>query len=112
MEKPQNYPFCDYQRIGWFSSNKNSIEVDFVGHSWFLKRQWLEYMFENTQTMQDFRVCAEDMTLSAKLLEHGIHTFIPPHPYNNLKLWGSIPDETKNICADENALSVNKENLD
>ena len=111
MYKAKDYPYGHYHRIGWYSTNKHTIEVDFVGHSWFLKTQWLEYMFDNTEDMQKLKYAGEDMTLSAKLLEHGIKTFVPPHPINNKKIWGSLATFGIALGKDKNSLCVNPANL-
>ena len=96
-----------YTRIGWANSNNATAMVDFVGHSWFLKTEWLDYLFENTEELQSYKICGEDMTLSQKLQEHGVSTFVPPHPKNNTELWGSLPEYSYKFGDDKNSLFVN-----
>ena len=51
------------------------------------------------------------MTLSAKLLEKGINTFVPAHPLEDVEFWGSIPSECEKNGRDINALSININHL-
>ncbi len=96
-----------YDRIGWANPNRKTAMVDFVGHSWFLKTKWLDYMFDNTDELQIYKICGEDMTLSCKLREHDISTFVPPHPSDNTDLWGSLPTYSRKFGDDKNSLFVN-----
>ena len=96
-----------YTRIGWGNPNNETAMVDFVGHSWFLQTKWLDYMFENTDELQTYKICGEDMTLSQKLQEHGIATFVPPHPQDDTDLWGSLPAYSYKFGDDKNSLFVN-----
>lgn len=97
-----NYPWSNYCRIGWDRPNEETKEVDFAGHSWFLKTKWLEYMFDGTDNYRKYKYAAEDMTLSYSCLKQGIHTYIPPHPRNNTDIWGSMP-ETAMLYGTSNA---------
>jgi len=104
------YPFSGFYNIGWQNPMDCIQEVDFVGHSWFLKTEWIKLLFKNTEELQKFKTAGEDMTLSAKLLENNIHTFVPPHPDNDKEQWGSLPDKASKIGADINALSGTNQN--
>ena len=96
-----------FTRIGWANPNEQTAMVDFVGHSWFLKTEWLDYLFENTDELQTYKICGEDMTLSQKLQEHGISTFVPPHPLSNPELWGSLAKYSYKFGDDNNSLFIN-----
>ncbi|MCR8696911.1 MULTISPECIES: glycosyltransferase family 2 protein [Campylobacter] len=114
LVNPENYPNkCnkDYFRIGWDGNLNYTAKVDFVGHSWFLKTQWLDYMFENTDTFQNFKVVGEDIALSHKLKQKGIETFVPPHSYDDQELWGSLSKYAVTLGVDSNAISVNANNI-
>ena len=90
--KTCSYPYGvgkGYYRFGWPTPLNKTIGVDFAGHSWFLRTEYLKYMFDNTEKYQEFKYAAEDMCLSFKCAQHGIKTFTPPHPYNDEELWGS-----------------------
>lgn len=101
------YCVGSYTRIGWAVPNEKTAMVDFVGHSWFLQTKWLDYLFENTDELQSYKICGEDMTLSQKLHEHGISTFVPPHPQKRTALWGSLPEYSRKFGDDKNSLFVN-----
>lgn len=73
---------------GWAAPNINEIKCWFGGHSWFLKKENLKYMWYDDVKEYDN---GEDIQLSANLwLYKKIPTFIPPHPLNDRTLWGSL----------------------
>lgn len=110
FHKYNNYPYSGYCRIGWANPNDTIRQVDFVGHSWFVKKKYLEWMFEGTEKYQALKYVAEDMCLSVKCLEHDIHTFVPEHPRNNTALWGSLPEFGNKLGISDSALSLNTKN--
>jgi len=77
----------NYRRIGWVNSNVNKVEVDYVVHNWFFKRDWLEYFWRIDSIPFNF---GEDINLSFQLQKEGIKTYVPPHPKNDTSLWGSL----------------------
>jgi len=86
------YPFSGYRRWGWDGPNSSIKEVDFVGHSWFLEKDWLGVMWINNSEFYKFKYVAEDAFLSFALKKWlKIRTFVPPHPVENLDFYGSIP---------------------
>lgn len=85
----ENYP-VQHIPVGWHVSNEETFEVDFVGHSWFFKKEYLNWMLAKPYK-KNFKYAAEDMCLSSAAQEHGVKTFVPQHPRNILSLWGSIP---------------------
>ncbi len=112
MKKPENYPLKDYIRVGWANPNKTRKEVDFVGHSWFLKREWLQYLFKDTEELQSFKIAGEDMSLSAQAQKYAkIRTFIPPHPLKNQELWGSNKNFAEKLGTSKAGISMNNNNL-
>ena len=100
-----NYPYGNDVRVGWNAPNWYVAEVDFVGHAWFLKTEWLSFMFDGTESIRKYKHVGEDMCLSAKCLEHGIHTYVPEHLYTNTQLWGSIPKYGKAFGISSTAIS-------
>jgi len=98
-------------RVGWDGNLEHTTEVDFVGHSWFFKKEWLNYLFEAPQKIQEQKLCGEDMSFSYELLKHGIHTFVPPHPNNNKELFGSIPEFAWEFGTNNNGISSVSPNL-
>ncbi len=105
IEDCKGYPFNGYYKVGWCAPYSKCAQVDFVGHSWFVKRNYLDYMFEGTEKYQQFKRAAEDMALSFKCQQHGIATFVPPHPYDDLSLWGSQPKTGKKYGTLSTAIS-------
>ncbi len=79
------------ERIGWTNPNSEPVQVDIVGHSWFFKREWLSALFSRIPVWPDMFTVGEDMGFSAGLQAIGINTYVPPHPPDNVELYGSIP---------------------
>ena len=82
---------CGPPRIGWPGPNKETRQVDIVGHSWFFKREWLSALFSEMPTWPDMFTAGEDIAFSAGLQKIGVPTFVPPHPPGEEELYGSIP---------------------
>ena len=110
VRDPDNYPKKCW-RTGWRRPYAKTARVDFVGHSWFLRREYLGFMFDGTEKYQRFKTAGEDMCLSFKALENGVKTFVPPHPYNDTDLWGSLPECGMKYGNDRNAVSMNDSNI-
>ena len=61
-----------------------------VGHSWFFKKEWLSY-FSRELPDPKYNTCGEDMHFSYMLQKYAnIPTFVPPHPRDDMELWGSL----------------------
>lgn len=103
----KGYPYKNYYRVGWAQPFSKLIKVDFVGHSWFFPKKYLEYMFDNTNKYQEYKYVAEDMCLSFKCKEKGINTYVPPHPYFNEELWGSQKEYAYKFGTTPTAISSN-----
>lgn len=110
MREPRGYPYKDYFRVGWASPFSKLMEVDFVGHSWFLRKEYLQYMFEETEAFQKHKYVGEDICLSVQAAKHGILTFVPPHPFNNKDLWGGDPEWSNYFGMSTVAISSSKDN--
>jgi len=81
--------YFPHERIGWNGKlNDQPIEVDLVGHAWFLERKHLTYLwYEDPISWEN----GEDMQLSYFAQKYGnVKTFVPPHPPGQKDLWGSI----------------------
>lgn len=100
------------KRVGWDSCNKEIIQVDMVGHSWFLRRSWLPELFKIVPNYNDFFIVGEDMGLSYALQKIGINTYVPPHPFDDLELFGSIPEKAWKYGTEKVAISMNSVNFD
>lgn len=80
------YPFDKYYKVGWehkpphTRNNTKTMEVDFCGHSWFVKKDYLGAMWLNSSEMYAFGNVSEDAYLSFALRKYlGIKSFVPPH---------------------------------
>lgn len=73
---------------GWKRPQPEIVEVDLVGHAWFLRREWLPRILSVPRV--GFPTCGEDYHLSYALQKHGIKTYCPPHPPEQTDLWGSV----------------------
>lgn len=111
MTNDHSYPLGGHFSLGWKGPVSKRFEVDFVGHSWFFPKKCLDYMLEGTEKFQNMKYVGEDMCISFKSKEHGVKTFVPPHPANNLSFWGSLPKYGYKIGTSMEALSVNFNNL-
>jgi glycosyltransferase involved in cell wall biosynthesis len=78
-----------HQKIGWNGGGNESVkEVDLVGHAWFLEKKYLSYLWNFEPISWEN---GEDIQLSAfSKIQHNIKTYVPPHPINDISLWGSI----------------------
>lgn len=93
------------EHYGWVNQNEETVEVDIVGHSWFFRREHLAYYWSEMPP-KDFLINAgEDIHFSYMLQKFGIKTYVPPHPKNDLSLWGSLPESGTTIGTDDNAIS-------
>lgn len=99
-------------RYGWHGPESTTKYVDIVGHSWFFKRDWLNYFVREPLEIYQKLKCGEDMWFSFMLQKYAnIPTCVPPHPEDNLELWGSNPKQGRTYGADENATSQNHWNV-
>lgn len=79
----------DSYKIGYNATlNDNLEEVDLVGHAWFFKREWLQYMWyeypiswENGEDIQFSYLCQK---------YGGINTYVAPHREADKDRWGNI----------------------
>jgi O-antigen biosynthesis protein len=82
---------ADYRRRsihGWHDPSEEAVEVDLVGHAWFLRTGWLHYLFSAPAVTG---TNGEDIELSARAWRlGGVLTYCPPHPPGNRSLWGSL----------------------
>lgn len=77
-------------RMGWEGMNESLEYVDLVGHSWFFRREWARYFWNEEPVTLDF---GEDIHFCAMLAKKGIRVACPPHPETNRELWGSVKAE-------------------
>lgn len=97
-------------RYGWADINNSEVmRVDIVGHAWFFKREWLTAFWRELPP-PDLNIVGEDMHFSYTLQKYfGLNTYVPPHPKDNKRLWGST--KGWEMGTEKNALSFNSGNL-
>jgi GT2 family glycosyltransferase len=95
-----------FKRYGWTdTNNRSTVEVDFVGHSWFFHRDWLSYFWRELPPKNHNMLVGEDIHFSLMLRKHGrINTYVPPHPSDDRSLWGSQSETGLAIGQDASAL--------
>jgi hypothetical protein len=94
-------------KIGWNGRKNEKIEqVHLVGHAWFMKTEWLKYLwYERPHSWEN----GEDIQLSYFCKKYGgINTYVPPHPENDKQLWGSVLG--RKYGGDENATYLTQKN--
>lgn len=95
--------YVNHDRCGWPTQNKDVTEVDLVGHSWFFKREWLRYLWQEKPVTWDN---GEDIQFGFMAKIHGgVPTYCPPHPPEDRELHGSILGNELGI--DDKATSTN-----
>ena len=104
--KSSNFYKSNYEEIGWINPNDTIEQVDYVTHSWFFKKDWLEFYWRYQPEKKYFN-CGEDMNFSFQLQKEGIKTFVPPHPMFKSEQWGSIEPSHG---VDDNSLWESNEN--
>ena len=96
--------YMQHDRCGWPIRNKKTTEVDLVGHSWFFKREWLRYLWQEKPVTWDN---GEDIQFGFMAKIHGgISTYCPPHPPEDKSMHGSILGNELGI--DDKATSNNR----
>ena len=81
-----------HEKYGWNGIKSDKLEyVDLVGHSWFMKRSTLKYLWQEDPISWEN---GEDIQLSGFAYKYGnIATAVPPHTLSNIEEWGSIKGE-------------------
>jgi len=76
------------ERAGWPRQNKETMRVDYVGHAWFFKREWLSHLWREKPPTWDN---GEDIHFSYTTQKYGgLQTYCPPHPPEDKSLHGSL----------------------
>lgn len=100
------------QRVGWSDPNETTEQVDIVGHSWFFRREWLSTFWRELPELGSSKLVGEDIHFSYTLQKYlNKKTYVPPHPKNNLEMWGSLPHTAWKIGQDSVAISMNNTHL-
>jgi len=80
--------YQNHDRVGWSSPNNEIVEVDLVGHAWFFKKAYLQYMWkEEPYTWEN----GEDIQFSYLCKHYGdVRTYVPPHPKGSPAMFSSL----------------------
>ena len=99
--------------VGLHKPNNSIQRVDIVGHAWFFRRQWLgEYWSEYKNAFPE-DLAGEDIHFSYALQKHlGLPTLVPPHPADDLEMWGSQPETAKSLGGSDVAISKGAKSMD
>tara|TARA_R100001509_G_scaffold36014_1_gene19187 strand:+ start:721 stop:1464 length:744 start_codon:yes stop_codon:yes gene_type:complete len=87
----KSYAVRSEDRIGWDTNNNVTEKVDIVGHNWFFARDLLSVLWRELPPIDHSFLVGEDIHFShmiQKYTEYG--TYVPPHPSDNKRLWGSL----------------------
>lgn len=104
--------YFPFTRVGWVAPNLNTEQVDIVGHAWFFRREWLSAFWHELPGLNQSRLVGEDIHFSYTLQKYlRLNTYVPPHPPDQLELWGSLPETAINIGQDAAAISMNPANM-
>ena len=83
--------YANHVKVGWNGTggtNEAIKEVDLIGHAWFLKKAWLQYLWYEEPVSWDN---GEDIHLSYVVKKYAnIPSYVLPHPQDDLSVWGSI----------------------
>ena len=99
-----------YNRVGWPSANSSLEKADIVGHSWFFERELLTVFWRELPDPRFIR-CGEDIHFSYMLQKYmNIETYVPPHPKDDISLWGSVPEKAMQYGTELVAVSNSQTN--
>ena len=104
LSKDRYFP---YESYGWDNPNAEIIEVDIIGHSWFFKRELLTLFWSSYDMRYKDNFCGEDIHLSYVAQIRGYKSYIPPHPPDDLQMWGSQPTIAIEQGTISDAISMN-----
>lgn len=93
---PADAGYSSKNKAGWNGLHSDEcVEVDLVGHAWFMRKTHLKYMwFEEPYSWDN----GEDIHLSYMAYKHaGVRTWVPPHPDSDEALWSCRPDFGKAV---------------
>ena len=94
--------YIPHTKVGWNGEHYNyNQEVHLVGHSWFMKTEYLHALWMERPTNWNN---GEDIALSYLARKHlGIKSFITPHSLDRMDVWSTNPQMSKEWGMDDNA---------
>ena len=103
------HSYTPYESYGWDNPNSHMVEVDIIGHSWFFKKELISVFSKFNDIRHSDDYCGEDIHFSYSIQKKGYKSFIPPHPIEDLDLWGSDPKQSILIGTDNHGVSSKKD---
>lgn len=104
--------YLEYQEVGTHSPNKGAAEVDIVGHNWIFKRKFLADFWGQYSHAFPSRFAGEDIHISYSLQRNkSIKTIVPPHPLDDIEMWGEMPTKAVSDGTGSEAISQSAEGL-
>lgn len=111
VDSDKRYPSSGLS-IGWKNPNIDPVQVDFVGHAWFLKTEWLKEMMKGHKYYKDkYKYAGEDMYLSYACQRIGVPTVVPSHNFAMGFMWGSLPKYGYSYGTQQTGVSLSTDNL-
>lgn len=99
--------YNNYLRYGWANPNESVQKVDFVGHSWVFKKEWLGAFWREASNPESI-FCGEDVHFSYAIQKYlSLNTYVPRHPFFDRELWGSNPDKAMTYGTESHCVSIN-----
>lgn len=98
--------YQNYYRVGWANPNNEIQEADVLGHCWFFPREVLHEMWAK-ERVPTSPICGEDFALCRAAQRLGMRIAVPPHPVDDMSVWGSIPDHAWHFGCQSHAVSIN-----
>jgi hypothetical protein len=93
-------------RFGWDGPCDTPMEVDIVGHAWFFRQEWLGLLWQFRPNYDIMLKAGEDISFSYMLQKNGIKTYVPPHPKDNIEMYGSDPQKAWQYGMDPAGISA------
>ena len=104
--------YLEYQEVGTHSPNKEAAQVDIVGHNWIFKRKFLADFWGQYSRAFPSRFAGEDIHISYSLQRNkSIKTIVPPHPSDDIEMWGEKPTGAVSGGTGSEAISQSAEGL-
>jgi hypothetical protein len=110
IEHEKKYPLPEsYTAHGWCQPNEEVLRVDMGCQSWFFPKEMLRGFWLDMPKDMPMNY-GEDTHLSYVAQKYfNMNTYVPPHPANDLELWGSNPETAMKYGTDSAAISWSAE---
>lgn len=80
----------DMAAFGWPTPSSEAVEVDVLGHCWFLKKEWLSH-YGREPRLPGVTTAGEDYHLSYIVQKYlNMSVWAAPHPPDDRSWWGSL----------------------